>query len=115
VGGEGVACGLSALLALLEPRLHDHHVKPPPPHRRNNDNAPQAFEVVTRPALDSVEAALDRAKMAIYTQFAAWGLPCPITGHPNSGKFVAGGGEGDAAAARQQHEGSSGGTRVAAS
>jgi hypothetical protein len=40
----------------------------------------QAFEIVTRPALDSFGAALDRAKMAIYTQFAEWGLPCPITG-----------------------------------
>jgi len=41
---------------------------------------PEAFEIVTRPALDSFEAALDRAKMAIYTQFADWGLPCPVTG-----------------------------------
>lgn len=41
---------------------------------------PEAFELVTRPALDSFDAALDRAKMAIYTQFAAWGLPCPVTG-----------------------------------
>ena len=30
----------------------------------------QAFEVVTRPALDSPEAALDRVKMAIYLRFA---------------------------------------------
>jgi cytochrome c heme-lyase len=44
----------------------------------------QAFEVVTRPALDSAEAALDRVKMAIYTQFAKYGLPCPITGHSSS-------------------------------
>lgn len=45
---------------------------------------PQAFEVVTRPALDSAEAAFDRVKMAIYTQFAKYGLPCPITGHSSS-------------------------------
>jgi hypothetical protein len=38
--------------------------------------------------------------MAIYTKFAAWGLPCPITGHPNSGKF---GGE------QQQQAGGGGG------
>lgn len=44
----------------------------------------QAFEVVTRPALDSAEAALDRVKMLIYTQFAKYGLPCPITGHSSS-------------------------------
>lgn len=41
----------------------------------------QAFEVVVRPALDSADAALDRVKMSIYQQFAAWGLPCPVTGH----------------------------------
>lgn len=40
-----------------------------------------AFEIVTRPALDSFEAALDRVKMNIYLKFAQWGLPCPITGH----------------------------------
>lgn len=49
---------------------------------------PEAFEVVARPALDSVGSTLDRAKMAVYTRFAAWGLPCPITGHPNSGRFA---------------------------
>jgi cytochrome c heme-lyase len=27
-----------------------------------------------------MEAVLDRVKMAIYTNFAQWGLPCPITG-----------------------------------
>eukprot|EP00878_Enallax_costatus_P005158 GHUV01005421.1.p1 GENE.GHUV01005421.1~~GHUV01005421.1.p1 ORF type:complete len:292 (+),score=56.01 GHUV01005421.1:385-1260(+) len=54
---------------------------------------PQAFEVVARPALDSVEAAVDRLRLSIYTQFAKWGLPCPISGHEPSGKF------GDAAAA----------------
>ncbi|KAG2439316.1 hypothetical protein HXX76_004675 [Chlamydomonas incerta] len=41
---------------------------------------PQAFEIVARPAVDSVEAALDRVKMNIYLKFAEWGLPCPITG-----------------------------------
>lgn len=46
----------------------------------------QAFEVVTRPALDSAEAALDRVKMAVYTKFAEWGLPCPVTGAP-AGRF----------------------------
>lgn len=45
---------------------------------------PQAFEIVTRPALDSVESALDRLKMGIYVNFARWGLPCPITGAPAS-------------------------------
>jgi cytochrome c heme-lyase len=43
--------------------------------------SPDAFEVVVRPALDSPGAALDRAKMKIYTTFAAYGLPCPVTGH----------------------------------
>jgi cytochrome c heme-lyase len=42
--------------------------------------------VVTRPALDSIEAALDRLKFNIYTQFAAWGLPCPVTGQ--AGRFA---------------------------
>lgn len=41
---------------------------------------PDAFEVTVRPALDSPGAALDRVKMNIYTKFAEWGLPCPITG-----------------------------------
>lgn len=52
---------------------------------------PQAFEVVTRPALDSAEAALDRVKMAIYSQFAKYGLPCPITGHSSSSDRAAAG------------------------
>jgi cytochrome c heme-lyase len=42
----------------------------------------QAFEIVTRPALDSLDAAVDRMKMTIYQRFAEWGLPCPITGQP---------------------------------
>lgn len=37
-----------------------------------------------RPALDSFEALNDRMKMSIYTTFAKYGLPCPITGHPNT-------------------------------
>ncbi|KAF5837100.1 cytochrome c/c1 heme-lyase [Dunaliella salina] len=44
----------------------------------------EAFEITARPALDSFEAALDRTKMAIYSKFADWGLPCPITGKPGS-------------------------------
>lgn len=43
-----------------------------------------AFEIVVRPALDSPGALLDRMKMQIYTTFAAYGLPCPITGHSSS-------------------------------
>jgi len=39
------------------------------------------FEIIARPALDSVESALDRVKMSIYERFAEWGLPCPISGH----------------------------------
>lgn len=41
---------------------------------------PEAFEITVRPALDSVDAALDRLKMNIYTNFARWGLPCPVSG-----------------------------------
>ena len=41
----------------------------------------EAFSVDVRPALDSFENALDRAKMTIYLQFARWGLPCPVSGH----------------------------------
>jgi len=45
---------------------------------------PEAFEIISRPALDSFEAGLDRVKMAIYSKYADWGLPCPITGNPGS-------------------------------
>lgn len=45
---------------------------------------PEAFSIRARPAVDSVEAVLDRAKMKIYTIFAKYGLPCPITGHQPS-------------------------------
>lgn len=55
----------------------------------NEDKAgtPEAFEIVTRPALDSVDAGLDRVKMSIYLRFAEWGLPCPFTG--NAGRIGA--------------------------
>ena len=43
----------------------------------------QAFELEVRPALDSLESALDRVKVAVYVQCAHWGVPCPITGHPS--------------------------------
>lgn len=46
--------------------------------------SPEAFDLVVRPALDSPEAALDRVKMYIYRTFAAYGLPCPVTGHSSS-------------------------------
>ncbi|KAG1675603.1 hypothetical protein FOA52_014191 [Chlamydomonas sp. UWO 241] len=49
---------------------------------------PGAFEIVTRPALDSFDSALDRVKMNVYIKFAQWGLPCPITGHQGSGAVV---------------------------
>jgi cytochrome c heme-lyase len=62
----------------------------------------QAFEVVTRPALDSAEAALDRVKMAIYTQFAKYGLPCPITGHSSSDRPESAAGAAGAAAPASQ-------------
>jgi hypothetical protein len=50
-------------------------------HHHARCHAPQAFEIVARPALDSAEAALDRLRMSIYVKCAQWGLPCPITGH----------------------------------
>jgi cytochrome c heme-lyase len=43
--------------------------------------SPDAFHIVVRPALDSPSAAIDRMKMQIYKTFAAYGLPCPVTGH----------------------------------
>jgi cytochrome c heme-lyase len=46
--------------------------------------APDAFEIVARPALDSPTAALDHLKMFVYTNFASWGLPCPVTGEPGA-------------------------------
>ncbi|KAK2079792.1 hypothetical protein QBZ16_002187 [Prototheca wickerhamii] len=50
--------------------------------------SPEAFELRVRPALDSLEAGVDRMKMQIYTTFAKYGLPCPVTGHPASGQFA---------------------------
>ena len=44
--------------------------------------SPDAFETIVRPALDSPESAIDRVKMQIYMKFAAYGLPCPISGQP---------------------------------
>lgn len=49
--------------------------------------SPEAFDITVRPALDSPTAALDRIKMNIYTVFAQYGLPCPVSGHRNSGAF----------------------------
>lgn len=43
--------------------------------------SPDAFSITVRPALDSPGAAIDRTKLFIYTNFAKWGLPCPVTGH----------------------------------
>lgn len=40
----------------------------------------EQFELVVRPALDSVEGAVDRAKMFTYVNCARFGVPCPITG-----------------------------------
>ena len=42
----------------------------------------QAFTVTDRPALDSLDNALDRVKMSIYQTCADWGIPCPVTGQP---------------------------------
>ncbi|PNW75422.1 hypothetical protein CHLRE_12g526339v5 [Chlamydomonas reinhardtii] len=56
-----------------------------------------ALEIVVRPAVDSVEAALDRIKMNMNLKFADWGLPCPITGQPGAVAHAA------AAAAGGQH------------
>jgi hypothetical protein len=43
-----------------------------------------AFTVETRPALDSLHAAVDRTKMFIYKTAYQYGLPCPINGSPSS-------------------------------
>lgn len=39
-----------------------------------------AFRVDARPALDSPQAVLDRARMGIYVWCTRLGLPCPVTG-----------------------------------
>ncbi|GAB4819127.1 hypothetical protein N2152v2_006173 [Parachlorella kessleri] len=41
---------------------------------------PEAFEVTVRPALDSLDAFMDRLRMQVYMNFAKYGLPCPVTG-----------------------------------
>ena len=41
----------------------------------------EAFEVVARPALDSVTSCVDRVKMNVYITCAKYGLPCPFSGH----------------------------------
>ncbi|CAD7701714.1 unnamed protein product [Ostreobium quekettii] len=51
---------------------------------------PEAFVLDVRPALDSFGAALDRIKMTIYSTFAAYGLPCPVTGHKRADAEPAG-------------------------
>lgn len=38
----------------------------------------EQFDVVVRPALDSVDAFVDRLKMNIYIGCAAFGIPCPV-------------------------------------
>jgi cytochrome c heme-lyase len=49
----------------------------------NEDKAgtSEQFDVVVRPALDSVDAVLDRIKMNIYITCARFGIPCPVSGH----------------------------------
>ena len=66
------------------------HYCPPLPTTitHTHTGSPEAFELRVRPALDSVEAGVDRMKMQIYTTFAKYGLPCPVTGHPASGQFA---------------------------
>ncbi|PSC71026.1 cytochrome c heme lyase [Micractinium conductrix] len=73
--------------------------------------SPEAFGLRVRPAIDSPTAALDRAKMWVYENFAQYGLPCPVTGHPPSVGSRGGGSSGSgsaAAAAAQQQQASSG-------
>uniref|UniRef100_A0A061RAZ0 Holocytochrome c-type synthase n=1 Tax=Tetraselmis sp. GSL018 TaxID=582737 RepID=A0A061RAZ0_9CHLO len=52
--------------------------------REEKAGTPEAFAIDARPAVDSLEAAVDRVKMAIYTKFAEYGWPCPVTGHSAS-------------------------------
>ena len=58
------------------------HYSPEAPHALPRPL--QAFAIGARPAMDSVEAALDRVKMNMNLKFADWGLPCPITGEPGA-------------------------------
>jgi cytochrome c heme-lyase len=48
--------------------------------KEDKAGTPEQFEFVVRPALDSFESALDRAKMFTYVNCARFGVPCPITG-----------------------------------
>ena len=48
--------------------------------KEDKAGTPEQFELVVRPALDSFESALDRAKMFTYVNCARFGVPCPITG-----------------------------------
>ena len=59
-----------------------------------------------RPALDSPEAALDRVKMWVYENFAQYGLPCPVTGHPST--LAGGGSQAGSGGGRQQQQPSTG-------
>ena len=60
----------------------------------------EAFTITARPAVDNLDAALDRVRMRIYKTCARYGLPCPITGH--AGGAAAGAGAGAGAAQQQQ-------------
>lgn len=48
--------------------------------KEDKAGTPEQFELVVRPALDSVGSAMDRAKMFTYVNCARFGVPCPITG-----------------------------------
>ena len=50
--------------------------------KEENAGRADQFELVVRPALDSLDGALDRTKMFIYIEFAKRGWPCPISGTP---------------------------------
>nr|DBA44781.1 TPA_exp: holocytochrome c synthase [Mesostigma viride] len=78
-------------------------------YKEGGDGGPGTFQIDARPALDSPEAFLDRTKMYIYTTFAKYGLPCPITGHPptiaegdGASKAMAGGAQQQGQAQAQQ-------------
>jgi cytochrome c heme-lyase len=42
---------------------------------------PGQFDLVVRPAADSLESVVDRVKMAVYVGCAMVGVPCPISGN----------------------------------
>jgi cytochrome c heme-lyase len=50
----------------------------------------EQFDVVVRPALDSVDALVDRLKMNIYIGCAALGIPCPVKTFTGSREDAAG-------------------------